>query len=169
MRLVPAMRPAELRQRGAARVIAVLDKIGGVLRTARAEVDNEHGLDASEAAPVDELVGAESVGFDRAPGVVEAPRPLPDRPDAVFPSIGRDEVSAGILNDRRTKLLDEIEHVAAEPPLVGAGVARLVDAAVDAAPQMLDKGAKQARVRAADGEASVEVDVCLPHQARSPR
>ena len=99
---------------------------------------------------------AESVGFDRAPGVVEAPRPLPDRTDAVFPIVCGAEVSAGILDDRGTKLLDEVEHVAAKPPLVRGGVARLVDAAIDAAPQMLNKGAEQARISAADGEVSVE-------------
>src|SRR5271166_5571646 len=162
------MRPAELRQRGAVRMVAVLDEIGGVLRRARAEVDNEHGLDAGEATPVDELVGPESVGFGRAPGVVEAPRPLPDRTDAVCPSIRGDEVSAGILDDRGTKLLDEIEHVAAKPPLVGGGVARLVDAAIDAAPEMLNEGAKQAPVGATDGEVSVEQDVGLPHPGCVP-
>ena len=168
MRLIPAMRPAEFRQCGAARVIAVLDEVAGILRSPRGEVDNEHGLDAGEAAPVDELVGAESVGFDRLPSVIEAPRPLPDRTDAVFPSIGGDEVSAGILDDCGTKLLDEIEHVAAKPPLVGGGVARLVNAAINAAPEMLNEGAKQARVDAADGKVSVEQDFGLPHAAYLP-
>src|SRR5208337_4883470 len=168
MRLIPAMGSAELRKRGAARVIAVFDEVAGVLLSPRGEVDNEHGLDAGEAAPVDELVGAESVGFRRAPGVVEAPRPRRDRTDAVFPIVRGAEVSTGILDDRGAKLLDEIEHVAAKPSLVGGGMARLVDAAIDAAPQMLDEGAKQAPVGATDGEVSVEVDVGLPHRAGSP-
>ena len=90
------------------------------------------------------------------PSVVEAPRPLPDRTDAVFPSVRGDEVAAGILDDRGTKLLDEVEHVAAKPALVGGGMAGLVDAAVDPAPEMLNKSAKQAPIDAADGEVSVE-------------
>ncbi len=44
-------------------------------------------------------------------------------------------------------------------------MARLVDAAIDAAPQMLDEGAKQAPIGATDGEVSVEADFGLPHQA----
>ena len=75
-------------------MIAVLDEVGGILRSPRGEVDNEHGLDAGEAAPVDELVRPECVGFGRAPGGVEARRPLPDGTDAVFPIIGVAEVSA---------------------------------------------------------------------------
>jgi hypothetical protein len=168
MRFVPAMRSAELRQSGAAGVIAVLNEVAGILGSARGEVDNEHGLDVGEAAPVDEFVGAESIGFGRLPGVAQPLRSLLDGADAILPSISRDEVSAGILDDRGTKLLDEIEHVAAKPALVCGGVARLVDAAIDAAPEMLDEGAKQAWVGAADGELSVEVDVGLPHQAGSP-
>src|SRR5271166_2456568 len=168
MRPIPAVRPTKLGQRRAARVVAVLYEIGGVLRSARGEVDDEHGLDAGEPAPVDEFVGPESVGLDRLPGIIEALRPFPDRTDAVFPSICGDEVSAGILDDRRTKLLDEIEHVASESPVVGGGVAGLVESAVDAAAQMFDEGAKQAPIDAADGEVSVEVDFGLPHRADFP-
>ena len=150
------MRLAEFRERGPARMVAVLDEIGGVLRPARAEVDDEHRLHAGEAAPIDELIRAERVEFSRLPRVVEAPRSLPDRTDAVFPSVRGDEVAAGILDDRGTKLLDEVEHVAAKPPLVGGRVAGLVDAAVDSAPEMLNKSAKQAPIDAAYGEVSVE-------------
>ena len=39
--------------------------------------------------------------------------------------------------------LDQRQHVAAETPLVGGGVAGLVDAAVDAAAEMLDESAEQ--------------------------
>ena len=124
-------------------MVAVLDEVAGVLRSPRGEVDDEHGLDAGEAAPVDELVGPETVGLDRSPGIVEALRPFLDRSDAVFPSVRGDEVSAGILDDRGSKLFDEVEHVAAKASLVGGGVARLVDSAIDAAPQMLDEGAEQ--------------------------
>ena len=45
-----------------------------------------------------------------------------------------------------SELLDEIEHVATKAALVGGRVAGLVDAAIDAATQMLDEGAEQAPV-----------------------
>ena len=66
-----------------------------------------------------------------------------------------------------TELLDDVEHVAAKPTLVGGGVARLVDAAVDPAPEMLNEGAEQPPIDAADGEVSVEYDLGLPHRAAS--
>lgn len=49
-----------------------------------------------------------------------------------------------------SKLLDELEHVAAKTSLIGGRVARLVEAAIDAAAQMLDESAEQARVDATD-------------------
>lgn len=162
------MRPAEFRQRGPARMIAVLDEVGRILRPTRGEVDNEHRLDAGKAAPVDEFVGAESIGFCRLPSGAQPLQPLLHGTDAILPSIRGDEVSAGILDDRGTKLRDEIEHIPTKPLLVGGGVAGLVEAAIDAAAQMLNAGTKQARVGAADGAAAVEVDFGLPHRAWPP-
>ncbi len=46
---------------------------------------------------------------------------------------------------------------------------RLVNAAINAAPQMLNEGAKQAPVDAADREVSVEQDFGVPHPAYLPR
>ena len=40
------------------------------------------------------------------------------RADAILPIETGDEVAAGIANDRRSKLLDEIKHVAPKSPVV---------------------------------------------------
>src|SRR5271165_2682653 len=137
-------------------MVAVLDEIGGVLRPARAEVDDEHRLDAGKAAPVDELVRAERVGFGRRPGVAQPFRPLLDGTDAVFPIVGRDEVPAGVAYDRDAELPDEVEHVATKPLLICGRVAGLEHAPIDGAAQMFDEGAEQAPIDAADGEVSIE-------------
>lgn len=80
-------------------MIAVLDEIAGVPGAARAKVDDEHGLDAGGAAPVDELVRAECVGFDRAPGIAQPFRPRLDGADSVFPIVAGDEVPARIADN----------------------------------------------------------------------
>ena len=58
----------------AGRRVAVLDEVAGGVDAARAEVDREHRLRARLARPAHELVGADLVGLDRAPGEVEAGR-----------------------------------------------------------------------------------------------
>ena len=52
----------------------------------------------------------------------------------------------------------QVQHVLAEALLVGGGVAGLVDAAVDGAAQVLDKGAVNALVHPADLEILVQGD-----------
>ena len=42
-------------------------------------------------------------------------------------------------------------------------MARLEDAAIDAAAEMFDEGAEQARVGAADGEIAVQADLDVTH------
>ena len=87
------------------------------------------------------------VGLGREPGEVQPASGALDRADAVLPVVAGDEVAAGIAHDGRPELLDERQHVAPRKPcFVGGRMAGLVDAAVDAATQMLDEGAEQARV-----------------------
>jgi len=95
------------------------------------------------------LADQQAVASRRRPStavIVKALRPIIDGTDAVFPIIGGDGVAARIADDRESELLDEIEHVATKAALVGGRVAGLVDAAIDAATQMLDEGAEQAPV-----------------------
>ena len=61
------------------------------------------------------------------------------------------------------ELAHQRQHVAAEALLVGGRMAGLVDAAIDAAAEMLDEGAEQARVGLADGEVAVEEDAGVTH------
>ena len=63
------------------------------------------------------------------------------------------------------ELAHQREHVAAEAALVGGRMAGLVDAAVDAAAEMLDEGAEQAAIGGPDGEIAVEKDVSCRHAA----
>ena len=56
-----------------------------------------------------------------------------------------------------------VEHVAAEALLVGGGVAGLVDAAIDAAPEVLDEGAEQARIGVADREVAIHQNGGFSH------
>ena len=53
------------------------------------------------------------------------------------------------------ELAHQRQHVLAEALGVGGRVAGLVDAAIDAAAEMLDEGAEQARIGAADGEIAI--------------
>ena len=78
------------------------------------------------------------------------------RADAIFPIVAGDEVAAGITHNGRGQLADEREHVAAKASGVGGRVARLEDAAIDAAAEVLDEGAEQAWVDAADTKISVK-------------
>ena len=59
------------------------------------------------------------------------------------------------------ELADELEHVAPETALVGRRVAGLVDAAIDAAAEMLDEGAEQARIGGPDREVAIQQDAGL--------
>ena len=135
---------------GAAGMVAVLDQVARGIAAARAEVDRQHRLDVGGAAPVDEFVGAELVGLGRHPGEIEPARPLVHRADAVLPVVAGDEVAAGIAHDGRRQLAHQRQHVAAEALGVGGGMAGLEDAAIDAAAEMLDEGAEQARIGGAD-------------------
>ena len=114
VRLLPAMRAAQVRPGGAAGVVAVLEQVARRVAVARAQVHRQHRLDVGQPAPVDELVGAEGVGLGRHPGQVEPARPLLHRADAVFPVVAADEVAAGVTHDGRRQFAHQREHVVAE-------------------------------------------------------
>ena len=155
VRLLRAVLAAEVAPVAAAGVVAVLEHGEGLVEALRAEIDGEHRRGAGLPAPADELVGADLVGLGRPPGVVEPHRPLVARPDAVVPVVVGDEVAARIADERELQIADELEHVAAEPVVVGGRVAGLVDAAVDGAAEMLEEGAVDPVVDVADPEIPV--------------
>ena len=144
-------------------MVAVFDEVAGRVAAARAEIDRQHRLDVGGPAPVDEFVRAEGVGLGRHPGEVEPGGAILHRADAVLPVVARDEIAAGIAHDRRRELAHEREHVPAEALLVGLRVAGLVDAAIDAAAEMLDEGSEQPRIRRADDGIAVQPDFHFSH------
>ena len=79
-----------------------------------------------------------------------------DRADAVLPVVAGDEIAARIAHDGGRELAHHRQHVLAEALLVGLRVAGLVDAAIDAAAEMLDEGAEQPPVGRADHVVAVE-------------
>lgn len=134
---------AEFRADGS---VTILDELAGGVEAAGAEVDGHHGRGVGGAAPVDEFVGAKVVGLGDAPGVVEAAGAGGAGADAVFPLVGRDEVTAGVAHHGDVEFADEGEHVAAEAMGVCLGVAGLVDAGVNGAAEVFDEAAVETGV-----------------------
>ena len=110
-----------LRQRRARWVIGVLQQVERLGDPSGAEVDGEHRLDSSPAAPRDELVHADLVGLDAAPGEVAAHRTAVTRSDAVLPAVVGHEVAARIAHNRDAELLREGKDVAANPSSSAVG------------------------------------------------
>ena len=139
-------------------MIGVLQQVERLGDPAGAEVDGEHRLDTGPAGPLDELVDADLVGLDGAPGEVAPHRTGVTRADAVLPAVVGDEVAAGIAHHRDAELLGEGEDVAAEPVLVRRGVVGLVDPGVHAAPEVLDERAEQPTLDRPDPPRGIDHD-----------
>ena len=148
--LGPAVFDAAVGQRGAGRGVGVLEHVQRLLHPAGAEVDGIHRLHLRALRPGHELVQAEGVGLGGVPGAVVATGPLLARAHAVLPAVVGDEVPAGIADRAHAQLAGQLEHVAAQPVGVGRGVARLVQARVDAAGHVLDEAAEGASAHGAD-------------------
>src|SRR5882672_4635712 len=127
-------------------MVAVFDEAARSIRSACAKIHGQHGFDPRQPAPVDELVGAESIRLGGQPRQIQAARAILDGADAVLPVVTGDEVAARVTHDGRRKLAHEREHVVPESMSICTGVTRLENAAVYAAPQMLDDGAEQAAI-----------------------
>ena len=137
--------------------------------SARAEVQCEHRLDAGDRAPARELVRAERrFVSSRPPGEVEPDRAPLARADAVLPVVAGDEVAARIPHDGDAELAREREDVATEPVLVRGRMAGLVDARVDAAPEVLDERAEEAVVDARDSERRIDREPGPGHPLTAP-
>ena len=158
VRLGGAMGAAQVRETGAARVVAVLQEVDRLLRPAGPEVDREHRLGPDLAAPGDELAGAERVGLDRVPGQVQAAWPLRVRSDPVLPAVAGDEVAAGVAQHGGAQLADQVQHVGAVATLVGVAMPRLEEPGVHAPAQVLDERAEEPGVDRTDAERRVEGD-----------
>ncbi len=149
-RLGASMRLAQIAPRAAGRAVDVFDEVARMIEPARTEIDGQHHLRACGLAPFRKLVHADLVGLGRMPREVESCRPLLAWANPVFPIVGRDEIAAGIANDRDLEFANEFDDVLAHPVGVGAFMIRLVDPGIDRPPQMLEKGAIQAVVDCRD-------------------
>src|ERR1700677_763438 len=137
------MRLAQIAPSAAGWAVDVLDEVARVIQSTRTEIDRQHHLSIRGLAPFSELVHADLIGLGRVPCEVESGRALLARADPVFPIVGRDEIAAGIANDRNLEFANEVDDVLTHAVGVGALMIGLVDAGVNRAPKMLEKGAVQ--------------------------
>ena len=84
--------------------------------------------------------------------------------DSVLPVVPGHEVASRIAHDRHAELPGELEHVAAEAVLVGARVGRFVDAAVDAASEVLDERSEDAVVHGCNCEDRIDREPAARHR-----
>ena len=148
----------------AAGVVAVFHQIPGGVRAAGAEVHRHHGRGVNGSAPAHELVGAEGVGLGGAPCELQPAGAVLYGADAVFPVVTRNEVAAGVPHERDLQFSDQGVHVGAEAVSVRRGVARLVDAAVNGSPEMLDERAVNTFVDVAYGIFAAYGEFCVFHR-----
>src|SRR5580693_6898907 len=163
---VMAVAPAPLRPGRLASAVAVLDPGQRFLQRAGPHVQADVRLGAQLGAVAEELVGAEPVALLAAPGELGAPRPGVLWPDPIRPVVVADEVAARPAQHAHPQLAQQAQHVVAEAALVGQRRALLVDAAVDAAAQVLDEAAEHLAVELAEGPGGVDGDA--GHPASSP-
>ena len=157
-RLVAAVLAPLLRPVGVAGLVRVLDPVAGVLDRAEPGVDAQVRLDAQLLAIAQELVRAEAVGLERAPGVIAARRTLVARPDAVLPVVARGEVAARPAEDRQAEPAGGVHDVAPVAVGIRERAPFLEDAAVDAAAEVLGEIAEDVRVHLADHAVGIELD-----------
>src|SRR5262245_17922131 len=124
-------------------------------------VDANVRLRADALAVAQELVSAEAVGLDAAPGQFRPRRALVLRPYAVLPVVARDEIPARIAQDRDVQPLDRLQDVQPDAFFVRERTAFFVNAAVDHAPQVLGEVAEQMRMHFADRAIDVDLDASL--------
>jgi hypothetical protein len=144
--LLVAVLAAKVAPLGAAVDVAVLDVGNGGLGRARAEVEAQQRLGSDEAAPVDEVVGAELISFEGVPGTFEDGGPFVLGADAVEPIVAGDEIAAGVAHHRHCKLLDLRGYILAEATLVGEGRAGFVNTGVHGAAEVFQEGAEEPAV-----------------------
>ena len=146
-------------------MVAVLEQVERLADAAGAEVDRHHRLDAGRSRPAHELVEADLVGLVECQARSSRVGAVIARTDAVLPAVARDEVAARVAHDRDAELADQLDHVGAEAVRVGARVAGLVDAGVDAAAQVLDERAEQPRADRGDDVLQVDARLRREHHA----
>src|SRR5690242_19045469 len=146
VRLLVAMLAAKIAPLGAARIIAVLDQGDRHLGGAGSEVHAEEGLGSDLLCPSDEFVGSKLVGLERVPGAIENLRAILLRTHSVEPVISGNEVSAWVSDDRYAQAVNFPYDICAKSVRVSQPRAWLVNTPVDRAPEVFQKGTKDAAV-----------------------
>ena len=121
--------------------VAVFHELAGLIRASGAQIDRHHDIGIGTLRPFLEFVDAHLVGLDGAPGQFQLARSLFLGTGTVFPVVAGHKIAAGITHDGNIQFLDQIQHILAKAHIVGGFLPGLVDAAVNRASQMLDKGA----------------------------
>src|SRR5215475_1210215 len=153
---------AEVRPRGVARAVAVLDPGLRLVHGSRAHVDADVRLRAEEAAVLDEFVGAEAIRLLRVPGELAPAWARVHGAHAVEPVIAAHEVAARPAQHGHAQGPHGLQHVLAESALVAERRPFLEDAAVDAAAEVLDEVSEDPPVDLPD--LPLEIDLDLGHR-----
>ena len=156
--IAPAVLAAQAGHGGVFGGVAVFHPLLGFGPGAGAEIGADVGLGAELLDVVEELVGAEAVGFDGAPGHFEAGRALVAGADAVRPVVVGGEVAAGPAEQGDVELADGFEDVLAEAVGIGEGRLLFEDAAIDAAAEVLDEVAVELGIDVADDALGIDLD-----------
>ena len=153
----------QIREFAAAAVVGILYNVSRLLGPACAEVDGIHHLSAGPVRPAGKLMEADFVGLGSKPGKVKALRPARHGADAVFPVKTGDKIPARITDNRHTELFHCLNDIGAETEIIRQRMARLVNATIDGAAEMLDKGAEKPFVYSADPVILIQNYFCLLH------
>ena len=148
---------AQARHGGVFGGVAVLHPLLRLGPGAGAEIRADVRLGAEHLGVIQELVRAEAIAFDGAPRHFEARRPLVARADAVPPVVIGREIAAGPAQQRNIQLLGRVQDIPAKAVGVGEGRFLLEDAAIDAAPQVLDEIAVDLRIDIADDALGIDL------------
>src|SRR5699024_354111 len=159
-RLVTAVGPAQGRHRRVVGAGEVLDPLAHLHDRAGADVPVDVRLGVQQLHEVHELMGAEGAVLDHvAPVRVDHAGPLLARADAVAPVVVVGEAAAGPAQVRDLQRTQRLDHVIADATRVrDLGVLAHVEAAVDAAAQVLGEMAVDVPADRVAGAGEVDGD-----------
>ena len=127
-------------------MVAVFDHASCAVGGVGAEVDGNKRFGFDFLAPVGKFIDSELIALDNSPGKLQPWRAAFSRTNTVFPVVTGNEVPARPAHYRYVKFADKFDNIKSEAVFIGKPAVRLVDAFIDAASDMLDKGAVQVLV-----------------------
>ena len=141
--------------------IAVFKQVLSVRGRTRAEIYRHHNLCLCALCPLLKLVDAYLVRLNRFPSELKSFRALRSVTRAVHPVISRNEVSAGVSDDRNVYHFDKLHYVGAEAHIVSRSVRGLVNTAVNGSAEMLDERAVYSFVYLSYCEILIDRNLCF--------